>query len=172
MATLKVPVTSADHIQGNKDAKLVLVEYGDYECPGCGQAFPMVKRIQQHFGDKLKFVFRNFPLTEIHPHAEVAAETAEFAAAQQQFWEMHDLIYTYQQQLSIPMLIELVETLKLSAPDFKKALELGTYKKKIKDDFLGGVHSGVNGTPTFFINGVRYDGPLGLEDLVSYMEEQ
>ncbi len=93
MSTLKVPVGTADHIQGDENAALTLVEYGDYECPHCGHAYPIVKRVQKHFGKRLRFVFRNFPLNEIHPHAESAAETAEFAGAHGKFWEMHDLLF-------------------------------------------------------------------------------
>jgi protein-disulfide isomerase len=100
MAKLRTPVTSRDHIQGLEDAPLTLVEYGDYECPSCGSAYPIVKRVQEQFGRRLRFIFRNFPLSEIHPHAESAAETAEFAAAQQRFWEMHDLLFENQEQMS------------------------------------------------------------------------
>jgi protein-disulfide isomerase len=100
MAKLRTPVTSQDHIQGSEYAPLTLVEYGDYECPSCGSAYPIVKRVQEQFGRRLRFIFRNFPLSEIHPHAESAAETAEFAAAQQRFWEMHDLLFENQEQMS------------------------------------------------------------------------
>lgn len=100
MAKLRTPVTSRDHIQGPEDAELTLVEYGDYECPSCGSAYPIVKRIQEQLGKRLRFVFRNFPLSEIHPHAESAAEAVEFSAAQGRFWEMHDLLFENQEQLS------------------------------------------------------------------------
>src|SRR5580692_8744955 len=99
MSVLKVPVSSADHIQGDEKAPIVLVEYGDYECPHCGHAYPIVKQIQKHFGKRLAFVFRNFPLNEIHPDAEPAAETAEFAGANGKFWEMHDAIFENQETL-------------------------------------------------------------------------
>ena len=93
MSKLSVPVSSEDHRQGDMDAAFILVEYGDYECPSCGQAYPIVKRLQKHFGKRLLFVFRNFPLSQMHPHAESAAETAEFAGTHDKFWEMHDLLY-------------------------------------------------------------------------------
>src|SRR6516225_10943810 len=97
--SLRVPINDQDHIQGNSDARCTLVEYGDYECPHCGHAYPIVKRIQKHFGKKLRFVFRNFPLAEMHPHAQSAAETAEYAGAHGKFWEMHDGLFQNQEQL-------------------------------------------------------------------------
>ncbi len=167
MATLKVPVTSADHIQGNADAPAVLVEYGDYECPHCGHAYPIVKQVQEHFGQRLVFVFRNFPLNEMHPNAEGAAEAAEFAAAGKRFWEMHDSLFENQDALGLPLLLELATSLGLSAEALNRDLEDGKYTPHVKDDFMGGVRSGVNGTPTFFINGHRHDGPFELADLVA-----
>ena len=116
MATLKVPVSSEDHIQGDEDAPVTLVEYGDYECPFCGRAYAVIKSLQDHFGEQLRFVFRNFPLKEIHPHAESAAEAAEFAGANGRFWEMHDGIYENQAELSMPMLLELAERLSSRSP--------------------------------------------------------
>jgi protein-disulfide isomerase len=128
MAKLRTPVTSRDHIQGPEDAPLTLVEYGDYECPSCGSAYPIVKRVQEKFGKRLRFVFRNFPLSEIHPQAESAAETAEFAAAQGKFREMHDLLFENQEQLSEAFYSELAEELGLSPTAFRQALEVGKYK--------------------------------------------
>src|ERR1700728_2677314 len=155
MATLKTPVSATDHIQGDPKAPIVLVEYGDYQCPHCGHAYPIVKRVQKHFSERLAFVFRNFPLAEMHPMAEDAAETAEFAAAKGKFWEMHDAIFENQESLGVPMLLELAETLKLSPKELETALSAGTYAEHVKTDFMSGVRSGVNGTPTFFINGHR-----------------
>jgi len=167
---LKVPVTVEDHVQGDLDAPAILVEYGDYECPHCGHAHPIVQRVQKHFGKRLGFVFRNFPLKEIHPNAEDAAEAAEFAGAHQRFWEMHDLIFANQGMLSDELLLELAGTLGLSAPDRGKALAGSAYGPRVKKDFVGGVRSGVNGTPTFFINGERHDGAFEYEDLVAAID--
>lgn len=167
MTALKIPVTAEDHIQGSENAPITLVKYGDYQCPFCGQAYYIVKRIQEYFGDQLRFVFRNFPLSEMHPYAEPAAETAEFAADNGQFWEMHDLLYENQERLSTPLLFELAGALKLSSSDLEIVLESARYKDKIKNDFMGGVRSGVNGTPTFFINGQRYNGSFEFEELIS-----
>jgi protein-disulfide isomerase len=170
MATLQTPVTPDDHIQGNPDAPVTLLEYGDYECPYCGEAYPIVKAGQAEYGDDLCFVFRNFPLTQIHPLAEPAAEAAEFAGAHQHFWEMHDAIYENQDRLSIPTLFELAEALDLDAGALRRALETHEFLPRIRRDFLSGVKSGVNGTPTFFINGVRHEGSYQFEDLSAAIE--
>src|ERR1700733_12329545 len=127
MSKLSVPVSDKDHRQGDPDAPCTLVEYGDYQCPSCGHAYPIVKRVQKHFGKRLAFVFRNFPLNEIHPNAEQAAETAEFGGAHERFWEMHDAIFENQESLGTEMLVELAEALKLSGAELEKALEGDEY---------------------------------------------
>jgi protein-disulfide isomerase len=167
MATLKVPITPEDHAQGPDNADVILVEYGDYECPHCGRAHPIVKQVQKHFKRRLRFVFRNFPLSEMHPHAEAAAEVAEFAASQEKFWEMHDLLFENQARLGDALFAELGEKLKLSAPALRQALEQKTFEARVRADFSGGVRSGVNGTPTFFINGRRHDDSFDYDNLVS-----
>jgi protein-disulfide isomerase len=172
MATLKVPVTANDHAQGDESAPITLVEYGDYQCPHCGHAHPIVQRVQKHFGKRLRFVFRNFPLNEIHPEAESAAETAEFAAAHKKFWEMHDAIFANQEDLGMPLLQELVKSLGLSETELDRALSSEQYASRVKDDFMGGVRSGVNGTPTFFINGHRHDASFEFEELVDAIDTQ
>lgn len=164
MSILKVPVDVEDHIQGDKRAPITLVEYGDYECPFCGKAYYFVKQIEKHFGKQLCFIFRNFPLKELHPHAEAAAEAAEFAADHKKFWEMHDLIFENQENLSIPTLLELGQDLELSTEDLDEAIVNKKYESKISKDFMGGVRSGVNGTPTFYINDQKYVGPF--EELI------
>ena len=171
MSILKIPVTQEDHIQGDKNALLTLVEYGDYECSYCGSAYPIVKRIQKHFGKRLKFVFRNFPLVEIHPHAQIAAMTAEFAATQNKFWEMHDLLYENQEFLGVPNLLNYAKSLDLSTADLQTAIENEIFSNKIKNDFMGGVRSGVNGTPSFFINGNFHNGSFEYENLLAALEQ-
>ena len=166
MAALKTPVTPDDHIQGDPDAELTLLEYGDYECPHCGRAHPIVKRLQEHFGRRLRFVFRNFPLTQIHPQAQTAAETAEFAAASGRFWEMHDLIYENQERLGLPLFLALTKEAGLDPQALRDALTSGEFAPRVRRDFLGGVRSGVNGTPTFFVNEQRHEGAWEFEDLV------
>lgn len=163
---LKIPVGANDHVQGEANAPIVLVEYGDYECPHCGHAYPIIKRVQKHFGEKLAFVYRNFPLNEIHPSAQAAAETAEFAAKGGKFWEMHDGIFENQQSLNLQLLLALAVRLDLSEEELERALSAGQYTQHVKSDFIGGARSGVNGTPTFFINGERHDGPFEYEELV------
>jgi protein-disulfide isomerase len=171
MTKLRVAVSAEDHAQGPADAPVTLVEYGDYECPHCGHAYPIVKQLQKKFGAKLRFVFRNFPLRESHPHAEEAAETAEFAGAHGKFWEMHDLIYENQQALSDRMFVELAHRLKVDVQALAKSLKSGEFADRVQGDFSGGVRSGVNGTPTFFINGERHDADFELGTLTAAVNE-
>jgi protein-disulfide isomerase len=168
--SLRVAVGDQDHIQGSPEAKCTLVEYGDYECPHCGRAHPIVKRVQKHFGKKLRFVFRNFPLAELHPHAESAAETAEYAGAQGKFWEMHDGLFENQQQLGGALYLKLAQRMGLPPQELRAAVESREYLARVKEDFSGGVRSGVNGTPTFFINGKRHDASFEYQDLVGAIE--
>jgi protein-disulfide isomerase len=165
MATLKIPVGPIDHVEGPANAPVTLVEYGDYQCPYCGQAHPIVKAIQNAFGKKLRLVFRNFPLAEMHPHAQSAAEVAEFAGANGKFWQMHDLLYENQEQLGGALYLELAQSLGLPAAGLRKALQDGTFRERVRADFMGGVKSGVNGTPSFFINGRRHDTSFDFETL-------
>lgn len=167
MATLSLPVsTRRDHIQGRPDSPVTLVEYGDYECPYCGQAYTIIKEIQKGLVGQLRFVFRNFPLNQVHPHAQQAAEAAEAAGAQKKYWNMHDILYENQQALDYYHLVEYASILDLDIERFNNDLFSHTHASHIREDFISGVRSGVNGTPTFFINGVRYDGPLDYQSLL------
>jgi protein-disulfide isomerase len=170
-AALTLPVGKRDHVQGPADAGLTLVEYGDYECPHCGRAYPIIKAIQKQMGRRLRFVFRNFPLRESHRHAARAAEAAEAAGAQGKFWEMHDRLFERQFALNGENLIEYAGDLGLDVARFRKELVGGVYAPRVREDFRSGVLSGVNGTPTFFINGVRYDESWDLEPLLAALEE-
>jgi protein-disulfide isomerase len=168
---LTLPVTSdRDHIQGPAGARVTLVEYGDFECPYCGAAYPIVKQVQQRMGDGLRFVFRNFPITTSHPHAAQAAEAAEAASAQGSFWEMHDQLYENQQHLLTTDLHAYAAKLGLDLQRFDCDLGEHTYADRVHEDFMTGVRSGVNGTPTFFINGVRHDAGYDLETLLAALE--
>ena len=160
---LSPPVSERDHTSGPASAPVTLVEYGDYECPYCGQAYPIVKAAQRKLGKRLRFVFRNFPLSEARPHARHAAEAAEAAADQGKFWEMHDALFENQNALEDDQLVATARRLGLDAERIAAALEAGTYAQRVREDFRSGVRSGVNGTPTFFINGRRYDGPWADE---------
>jgi protein-disulfide isomerase len=165
---LTLPVSNdRDHIQGRTSAPVTLIEYGDYECPYCGQAYPIIKEVQKQLGNKLRFVFRNFPLTEIHPHAEHAAEAAEAAAVQNRFWEMHDYIYEHQQALDDMHLGKYADNLGLNLAKFNNEMSSHVHAGRIREDFLSGIHSGVNGTPTFYINGIRYNDSWDLETLLA-----
>jgi protein-disulfide isomerase len=168
---LTLPVSQdRDHIQGPAEAPVTLVEYGDYECPYCGAAYPIVKEVQARLGDGLRFVFRNFPITTSHPHAEQAAEAAEAAASQGRFWEMHDLLYENQKRLRDADLHGYAETLGLDTERFDKELAEHVHAARVREDFMSGVRSGVNGTPTFFINGVRHDDSYDLETFLAALE--
>lgn len=155
---LTPPVKSDDHRMGSEDAPLTLVEYGDYECSSCRKAHPIVKSVQNQLGDQLQFVFRNFPLKKAHPHAMHAAQVAEAAAEQGKFWEMHDMLYEHQDSLEDKDLLGYADEIGLDVERVQRALEEQEFANRVRDDFRSGVKSGVNGTPTFFINGQRYDG--------------
>lgn len=171
MSALKPPVSETDHRSGPDDAPVTLVEYGDYECPHCGRAFPIVHEIRERLGARLRFVFRNFPLNEAHPHAQHAAEAAEAAGVQGRFWEMHDAIFRDQQALEDEDLVARAHRLGLDLQRFESELVDGAYTKRVRGDFRSGVRSGVNGTPTFFINGTRYDGSWDRDSLLEALED-
>lgn len=172
MAKLTVQVGAKDHVQGEDDAPLTLVEYGDYECPHCGAAYPIVKRVQKKLGKNLRIVFRNFPLTESHPHALHAAQAAEAAALQDKFWEMHDVIYEHQETLEDDDLLGFAQELKLDTKKWESGFSSDAVENKIEQDFNGGIRSGVNGTPTFFINGVRHDDSFAYPILLAALQAQ
>ena len=155
---LTPPVGPRDHAQGAPRSLVTLVEYGDFECPHCGAAYPIVKQIQQAMGSKLRFVYRHFPLTRIHPHAQHAAEISEAASQHGKFWPMHDLLFEHQDALDDRSLIAYAASLGIDPDWARAALSDGRFQRRVRDDFASGVRSGVNGTPTFFINGERYDG--------------
>ncbi len=170
-AVLTMPVTEdRDHIQGPADAAVTLVEYGDYECPYCGAAYPMIKQVQARMGERLRFVFRNFPITTSHPHAEQAAEAAEAAAAQDRFWQMHDLLYENQRRLRDRDLRAYAEELRLDVELFDQELVDHVHAERVHEDFMSGMRSGVNGTPTFYINGARHDDSYEIETLLAALE--
>lgn len=166
--SLRIPVGADDHVQGPLDAPIVLVEYGDFQCPYCGEAYPELKAVQAEMGDSLCFVFRHFPLVNAHPHAERAAEFAEAAGTLGRFWEMHDVLYENQSALDDRSLVGYASELGFDRALIESALR-GDYAARVRRDFDGGVRSGVNGTPCLFINGRRYDGPRDAQTLVALM---
>ncbi len=176
---LRPPVSARDHVQGPADAPVTLVEYGDYECPSCGQAYPVVKRLQARLGPRMRFVFRNFPLTEVHRHAlqaAVAAESVAEDAGPEAFWVMHDLIYEHQREreavFSEEGLVRLAEEAGADPEVVLADLRGDRLEGRVREDFMGGVRSGVNGTPTFFINGRRHDGSWDEESLAEALLAQ
>src|SRR6266498_1303982 len=169
-ATLTIPVRPGDHVKGRENAPLTLVEYGDFQCPYCREAYPIVKQIQERLGGRLRFAFRNFPLTRIHQFAQHAAEAAEAAGAQGAFWQMHDRLFERQFALEDDNLIEYAQELGLDADRVAGELAAHTHKARVRDDFMSGVRSGVNGTPTFFINGLRHDQSWAVDSLTAAIE--
>ncbi|MGN6388491.1 MAG: DsbA family protein [Burkholderiaceae bacterium] len=172
MSDLKSPVSSSDHVQGDPSAPLVLVEYGDYQCPYCAEAHGIVRALQDRYGDELCYVFRNFPLTQLHPEALSAAMVAEFAAGQGAFWEVHDALYENQRQLGMPLYAAIVGQFGLSDEQVMQALNDDGAEQKIRLDLESGMRSGAQGTPTFFINGRHYEGDTEWQGLVEALEAQ
>ncbi len=170
MSVLQPPILPHDHVRGAADAPITLVEYGDFECPYCAVAYSRVKLVEEHFAKRLRFAFRHFPLSQTHPLAEPAAEAAETAGAHGRFWEMHDGLYENPDRLDLPLFFALAEMIDIPESELRTALTTQKYSPKIKSDFHSGVRSGVNGTPTFFINGVRHDGGYLFEDLVAAID--
>lgn len=168
MSRLSIPVGPSDHAQGPADAPVTMVEYGDYQCPYCGEAYPILQQVQRAMGDRLRFVFRNFPITQAHPYALGAAQFAEAAAVEGKFWQAHDALYERQDALRPSDLMEYGDELGLRSTELRAAFE-GGFDDRIQADFMGGVRSGVNGTPTLFINGQRYDGPRDADSLVEVL---
>jgi protein-disulfide isomerase len=163
---LTVPIGGRDHILGPAAAQVTLLEYGDYECPFCGEAHGVLKQLLQMMGDEITYAFRHFPLAQIHPHAQQAAEAAEAAGAQGRFWEMHNVLFEHQDRLSTRDLVGYAAGLRLDVQRFALELDSHVHVPRIREDFMSGVRSGVNGTPTFFINGVRHNGGYDLPTLV------
>ncbi len=161
-----------DHIRGDRSAPATLLEYGDYECPYCGQAHPVVKALILQLGPQLRFAFRHFPLATVHPHAQHAAEAAEVAGAQDRFWDMHDQLYENQGALDDVALLQYAAILNLDLTRFIEELSSHAYVDRVREDFIMGAREGVNGTPTFFINGRRHDSTFDFETLLAAIENE
>ena len=171
MAKLKPPASIEDHMMGKLNASVILVEYGDFQCPHCGAAYPILKEIEKKFKDSIAFIFRHFPLSESHPMALPAAISAEAAANQGRFWQMHDLIFENQYRLSPQTLLHLAETLKLDMKTFQKDIQNPKLSEKVEANFESGIQSGVNGTPSFYINGSKFNGSYDFLSLSHAVEE-
>ncbi len=170
-AKLSIPVGPGDHVLGPDDAPVTLVEYGDLECPYCRQVSPVIRELRRRLGGRVRYVFRHFPIRSSHIHAQMAAEAAEAAGAQGKFWEMQELLLEHQDALDENHILQYAVELDLDLERFKRELDENVYAEKVKEDFQGGIRSGVNGTPSFFINGVRYDGAWDLESLIDAVEK-
>ncbi len=169
LSHLLLPIRRVDHIRGPEDARYTLVEYGDYECPDCGRLYVILRDLQQDIASRLRIVFRHYPLSGVHHHAQQAAEAAEAAGAQGRFWEMHTLLFEPQQALRTKDLIRYAEELALDVKRFRQELKSEVYSERVRTDFLAGVQNGVYGTPGLFLNGVRFDGDWDKESLRSLL---
>lgn len=167
---LTLPVDIRDHTQGDPNAAITLLEYGDYECPYCGKAYSVIKQLQDKMGKRLLFAFRNFPLTDMHPNAELAAEAAEAAGKQGKFWEMHDALYENQDELGEPLIIRISKQIGLDVDELLADLRARAFKARVREDFMTGVRSGVSGTPGFFINGVKFNRQWDFDTLLNELE--
>ncbi|HMJ94584.1 MAG TPA: thioredoxin domain-containing protein [Thermoleophilaceae bacterium] len=167
IATLSPPVDpQRDHVRGGAEAPVTLVEYGDFQCPYCGEAYPVVQALQQRFGDQLRFVFRHMPLPDLHPRAPFAAEAAEAAGVQDRFWEMHDRLFEHQLELDDSDLREHAEAVGVpNSGRFDAELRDGVHEARVEEDYLSGAQSGVPSTPRFFVNGVIHLGSASYAEL-------
>jgi protein-disulfide isomerase len=171
VARLRLPVGDRDHMQGPATAPVTLVEYGDYECPYCRAAVPIVQELQRLLGDQLRYVFRHFPLTRLHPHAQHAAEAAEAAAAQGSFSEMHAALFEHQDALEDDQLVRHAADLDLDAARIRGELGAHSYAARVREDFESGLRSGARGTPTFYLDEIRYDGIVGVRQFLAAIHE-
>jgi Na+:H+ antiporter, NhaA family len=174
IATLSPPVDpQRDHVRGPVDATVTLVEYGDFQCPYCGEAYPVVRELEERFGDQLRFVFRHMPLPDLHPRAPFAAEAAEAAAAQERFWEMHDRLFEYQHELGDSDLRRHAEEVGvLDGERFDAELRDGVHTARVEEDYRSGAQSGVPSTPRFFVNGVIHLGSASYGELAEAIDAE
>lgn len=167
---LAVPVSAVDHVLGVARAPITIVEYGDFECPNCKQAAPAVKLLLERFGGKVRLVYRHFPLEEVHPHALAAAQSAEAAAGQGRFWQMHDLLFENQHHLKPQQLRVYAQKLELDMVRYDVEMGDDVYLQRIREHEAGASRSGVRGTPAFFVNGKIHDVSFGFQSLGEAIE--
>jgi protein-disulfide isomerase len=165
-----LPLRESEHLRGSRRAAVTLVEYGDYECPGCAEAYWIIGRLEARLGDKMRFVFRHYAFARLHPHAELAAQAAEAAGAQGKFWEMHDVLFENWQSLERKDLLAYAQRIDLDMDRFARELKSEMYLPRVREDFKTGVQNGVYGTPGLFLNGVRHDGSYDFDTLLAAME--
>jgi protein-disulfide isomerase len=167
-----LPLRPDDHVRGGENARITLVEFGDYECPGCATAYTAIKKLEADMGDDLRFVFRHFPYAKLHPHAELAAQAAEASGAQGKFWEMHEALFANQDALEFDDLVARAEKLQLDIDKFREALNNETYLDRVRTDFRSGVQNGVFSTPGIFFNGIRHNGPSDYDTLREVIQRE
>ncbi len=165
-----LPIRDSDHAIGDRKARITLVEYGDYECPGCGEAYWIIRELQEKLGPRMRFVFRHYAFARLHPNAERAAQAAEAADAQGKFWQMHDLLFQNQHALKRNDLMAYAERLSLDTGRFARELKSELYLDRVREDFRSGVQNGVYGTPGLFLNGVRHDGSYDIATLQAVVD--
>ena len=165
----QVEIREDDHLRGKREADIVIVEYGDFQCPYCARARPTLLELQQRHGERIALVYRHLPLG-MHPHAEAAAEAAEAAGAQGKFWEMHDALFAHQAQVTPGQLPLMGRALGVDGARFEEALAQGRYRERIAAQAAEGKSLGARGTPSFFINGERYQGDSDREALTAAVE--
>lgn len=169
---MNMKLNTKDHFQGNANASFELMEYGDYQCPYCRKAYNILKEVKKQFGNDLKFVFRNFPLAELHEHAIHAAVVAEAAGAQGKFWEMHDMLFENQKRLDDESLFGYAKQIGLYMQQFENDLENNIYFQKVESDYQTGIKQGVEGTPTFFINSELFEGNWMDPAFIDYLQSK
>jgi protein-disulfide isomerase len=162
---LLVPDEATDHVLGPSTAAVIVTEYGDFECPSCGQAHGAMKILQRHFAGRIRFVFRHYPLVEPHPHAEIAAEAAEASGAQGKFWPYYDLLFEHQDHLKPADLRRHAEHLQLDLGRFDFEMSDHVYLQRVQEHMISGRRLGVRATPAFYVNGAVVDVSFGLERL-------
>lgn len=167
-----LPLRPDDHVRGGENARITLVEFGDYECPGCATAYTAIKRLETEMGDDLRFVFRHFPYSKLHPHAELAAQAAEASGAQGKFWDMHEALFADQDALEFDDLVARAEKLQLDIDSFREALNNETYLDRVRTDFRSGVQNGVFSTPGIFLNGIRHNGSFDYDTLHEVIQRE
>ncbi|HEX4299570.1 MAG TPA: DsbA family protein [Gammaproteobacteria bacterium] len=167
---LAVPVQPTDHVRGPHTARVAVVEYGDFECPDCRRVYPATELLVQHFGNRIAFVYRHFPLIEVHPHAELAAEVSEIAAAQGKFWEMHAKLFEHPAQLDEKHLHGFARDIGLDMARYQAELDDHVYLQRVQEHVAGGKRSGVRGTPTFYLNGALLDASAGMEPVMKHIQ--
>jgi protein-disulfide isomerase len=166
LSRLLLPIQPDDHVQGPAGARLTLVEYGDYQCPACGALFITIRQFHEQLAQDIRIVFRHYPLSGLHPDAQLAAEAAEAAGAQGKFWEMHDLLFQNQHALTRKFLEQYAAQLALDTDRFRKDLKDRTFESRVREDFKRGVANGVYGTPGLFVNGIRHDGAMDAQSIL------